>query len=106
MKRSEAVSQYFSSDNPVRVMPISSGFAIGPARLYRNVHPEAVETKISPDQVEAEQNRLQAAIAAALQELQELHAHVAKTIGQNEASIFEAQQLMVQDPDLLEEANE
>ncbi|HCF84320.1 MAG TPA: hypothetical protein DEV72_03865, partial [Ktedonobacter sp.] len=106
MKRSEAVSQSFSSDNPMRVMPISSGIAIGPAGMYRIVHPEAVESKINPDQVEAEQNRLQAAIAAALQELQELHAHVVKTVGRHEADIFEAQQLMVQDPDLLEEANE
>ena len=100
------MSQSFSSDNPMRVMPISSGIAIGPAGMYRIVHPEAVESKINPDQVEAEQNRLQAAIAAALQELQELHAHVVKTVGRHEADIFEAQQLMVQDPDLLEEANE
>ncbi len=100
------MSQSFSADNPLRVMPISSGIAIGPARLYRHVHSEELETQINPDQIEAEQHHLQAAIAAALQELQELHAHVAKTVGQHEAAIFEAQQLIVQDPDLLDEVNE
>ena len=100
------MSQSLSPDNPLRVMPISSGIAIGPTRLYRTMQPEAVETKINPYQVEVEQNRLQAAIAVALQELQELHTHVAKTVGRNEADIFEAQQLIVQDPDLLEEAYE
>ncbi len=92
--------------NPARVMPISPGIAIGPARIYRTASPALIATKIAPHQVEAEQQRLSAAIAAALQELQELQAHVAKTVGRNEAAIFEAQQLMLQDPDLIDEANE
>ncbi len=100
------MSLSFSTENPLRVIPISAGIAIGPARLYRTGQPEVVESQITPDQVEAEQNRLQAAIAAALLELQELHEHVAKTVGRHEADIFAAQQWMVQDPDLLEEANE
>ena len=92
--------------NPVRVMPISPGIAIGPARIYRAASPAVIATKIAPHQVEAEQQRLSAAMAAALQELQELQAHVAKSVGRNEAAIFEAQQLMLQDPDLIDEANE
>ena len=89
---------------PVRVAPISPGVAIGPARIYRAAHTAVVETKIRPQQVEAEQQRLQAAIGSALLELQELQKHVAKTIGSSEAAIFEAHQLIAQDPDLLEEA--
>ena len=92
--------------NPARVVPISPGIAIGPARIYRAASPQVVETKIRPDQVEAEQQRLQTAIASALQELQELQEHVAKTIGSNEAAIFEAHQLMLEDPDLLDEAHQ
>lgn len=92
--------------NPARVVPISPGIAIGPARIYRAASPQVVETKIRPDQVEAEKQRLQTAIASALQELQELQEHVAKTIGSNEAAIFEAHQLMLEDPDLLEEAHQ
>ena len=41
-----------------------------------------------------------------MQELQELHTHVAKTLVGTKPTIFEAQQLIVQDPDLLEEAYE
>ncbi|HVB73341.1 MAG TPA: phosphoenolpyruvate--protein phosphotransferase [Ktedonobacteraceae bacterium] len=89
-----------------RVMPISPGVAIGPARIYRTASPTLVNTKIEPQQVEAEQQRLQMAIDAALHELRELHAHVAKTVGRNEAAIFEAQQLMLQDPDLLDTVND
>src|SRR5579859_5405482 len=90
--------------NPVRVVPISPGVAIGPARILRVAGAAVVDTKILPQQVEAELQRLQEAIAAASRELQELQAHVAKTVGQNEAAIFEAHQLIVEDPDLVEEA--
>lgn len=92
--------------NPARVVPISPGVAIGPARIIRAATSAIQDTKILPQQVEAEQRRLQAAIAAASQELQELQAHVAKTAGQDEAAIFEAHQLIVEDPDLLEVAQQ
>ncbi len=92
--------------NPAHVVPISPGIAIGPARIFRAVAPAMQNTRILSQQVEAEQQRLQEAIAAASQELQKLQAHVAKTVGQNEAAIFEAHELIVQDPDLVEEALE
>src|SRR6202030_2413783 len=76
------------------------------ARIFRSARPAVLDAKILPHQVEAEQQRLREAIAASLQELQELQAHVAKTVGRNEAGIFEAHQLILQDPDLLDEANE
>jgi phosphoenolpyruvate-protein phosphotransferase len=106
MKRSKAVSSSLLPAHPAHVVPISPGIAIGPARIYRSAGPVVVDTKILPHQVEAERQRLQEAIAAALQELQELQRHVAKTVGRNEAGIFEAQQLILQDPDLLEETHE
>lgn len=90
--------------NPARVVPISPGVAVGPARIFRAAASAIQNTKIHPQQVEAEQQRLQEAIAAASQELHELQARVAKTVGQNEAAIFEAHQLIAEDPDLVEEA--
>jgi len=63
-------------------------------------------TKISPGQVEVEQQRLQRALDAAIGELRELSEHVAQTVGRGEADIFEAQQLMLQDPELLTETTE
>lgn len=100
------MSQPLLPANPLRVTPISPGVAVGLARIYRPASPTVAAMKISAFQIEAEQQRLQAAIAASAQELRELHAHVGKTVGRSEAAIFEAQQLIVQDPDLLEEANE
>jgi phosphoenolpyruvate-protein phosphotransferase len=91
---------------PIRVMAISPGIAIGPIRLYKTADSTAEITakKISLDQVEAELQHLQDACAAAVQELRQLSEQVAQTVGRNEADIFEAQQLMLEDPELLEEA--
>jgi len=62
--------------------------------------------KISPNQVKAEQQHLQQALDAAIGELRALSEHVAQTVGRNEADIFEAQQLILQDPELLHETTE
>ena len=87
-------------------MAISPGIAIGPVRLYKAVSSAVEMTKIRPGQVEVEQQRLQWALDAAIGELRELSEHVAQTVGRGEADIFEAQQLMLQDPDLLTETTE
>jgi phosphoenolpyruvate-protein phosphotransferase len=91
---------------PLHVMAISPGIAIGPVRLYKPVSLRVEMTKISPGQVEVEQQRLQQALDAAIGELRELSEHVAQTVGRGEADIFEAQQLMLQDPELLTETTE
>jgi phosphoenolpyruvate-protein phosphotransferase len=92
-----------SSISPVKVMAISPGVAIGPVRLYK-AKSHAVETaKIRPEQAGAEQARLQQAIESATKELRELSEHVARTVGSSEADIFEAQQLILADPELLAE---
>ncbi len=87
------------------VMPISPGIAIGPARIYKPADSMIELTSISPEQVRDEQQRLREAIHAAVQELQGLSERVAKTVGRPEAEIFEAQQLMLEDPDLLDNAD-
>jgi len=84
-------------------MPISPGIAIGPVRIHRTSISNLEITKIHPQQVEVERQRLREALDEAIDELGELSAHVAKTVGQQEADIFEAQQLMLQDPELLTE---
>src|SRR5712691_665663 len=87
----------------LRVLAISPGVAIGPVRLYGAASSTTEMTKIGTDQVEAEQQRLHDALTAAIHELGELGGRVAQTVGRNEADIFAAQQLMLQDPDLLAE---
>jgi phosphoenolpyruvate-protein phosphotransferase len=89
--------------SPLHVMAISPGVAIGPVRLFTATGVIVEETKISPKQVETEQQRLREALAAAISDLQELSKHVAQMVGRNEADIFEAHQLILQDPELLEE---
>ena len=92
------------STSPLHVMPISPGIAIGPVRIHRTSISNLEITKIHPRQVEVERQRLREALDEAIGELGELSAHVAKTVGQQEADIFEAQQLMLQDPELLTES--
>src|SRR5258708_35823363 len=92
--------------SPLRGMASSPGVAIGPVHLYKATSVTVEDTKISPSQVEAEQQRLQDALAVAINELLELSEHVAQAVGRNEADIFEAQQLMLEDPELLEETTD
>jgi phosphoenolpyruvate-protein phosphotransferase len=100
------LSENASPMSPLPVMAISPGIAIGPVRLYKTISPAVEMTKIRPDQVEVEQQRLQRALDAAIGELRELSEQVAQTVGRNEADIFEAQRLMLQDPELLTETTE
>lgn len=83
-------------------IPASPGIAIGPAFLYRPELPEIVTRKVEDGG--AEWRRLEAAIAEADQEIAALHARAVRQVGPSEAAIFEAHQLFLQDPDLLEAA--
>src|SRR6266700_6116771 len=89
--------------SPIHTLPISPGIAIGPAQIYKPLAKRASVDKIDTTHIEIEQERLHAALAAALDELQQLSEHVEQTVGSSEADIFAAQQLMLEDPDLLEE---
>ncbi len=89
----------------VPALAISAGIALGPAHL-RKVTTQTTATKIRPEQVEAELQQLQSALAAATQELAALRERVIQTVGRSEADIFAAQQLMLEDPELLEEVHE
>jgi phosphoenolpyruvate-protein phosphotransferase len=95
--------------SPISALAISSGIAIGPVRLYGTLSdtPGKVQVaKITSSEVEAEMQRLREALQAAINELQELTERVAQTVGRGEADIFEAQQLMLEDPDLLAEVHD
>src|SRR5260221_12642593 len=94
---------------PIRALAISPGLALGPVCLLGQSNPDLASReirKISADQVELEQQRLHTALAEAIAELEVLDQRVAKTVGREEADIFAAQQLMLADPDFLEEIQE
>jgi len=83
-------------------IPASPGIAIGPVFHYKPTLPVIVAYNVVD--VAAEWARLQRAIVSAQTEIQALHAHAARQVGASEAAIFEAHQLFLQDPALLEAA--
>ncbi|MBX5455847.1 MAG: phosphoenolpyruvate--protein phosphotransferase [Thermogemmatispora sp.] len=105
-----------SAPLPLRVVPLSPGLALGPVWLYRSPalqqqsqpQPTAADKgrRLTPEQVAEEQQRLRTAVEQAVAELQALTAQVARTVGKEEAAIFEAHQLILQDPEILDAAIE
>ena len=95
--------------SPISALAVSPGIAIGPVRLYgalSHTPGKALVAKIASSEVEAEEQRLREALQVAINELQELTGRVAQTVGRSEADIFEAQQLMLEDPELLAEVHD
>lgn len=78
----------------------SPGVAVGPAAIYRPRVPEVVARSI--DDPAAEWSRLNEAVGAARAEIEALHRDAVRQVGQDEAAIFEAHLLFLQDPQLLD----
>ena len=102
------------TDGPVAIQPpvagvlagiaASPGIAIGPVALYRPRLPEVTEQTVT-DVVE-EQQRLDAAVAAARQEIEALRTQATRQVGAAEAAIFQAHLLFLQDPALVDAARQ
>ncbi len=85
----------------LRGIPASPGVAVGPAALYRPRLPEVVARQVeSPAD---EWRRFQEAVSAARDEIEALYRRAAQQVGQEEAAIFEAHLLFLEDPATLEE---
>ena len=82
----------------------SAGVAIAPIVHYQPTHISIREYHV--DDVEAEWQRVQAAIHTARQEIQAVFSQASIQIGDAEAAIFDAQLLFLEDPVLLEAAKE
>lgn len=93
----------YKSANSTRVLAVSPGVAIGPVHILGENRAPTKQVKISAELVEQEQLRLTEALKTARHELQVLSDQLAHTSGRNEADIFLAQQLMLEDPDFLAE---
>lgn len=88
-----------------RGITTSAGVAVGPAFLYTSgaITLSAVEQySIASDQVASEQERLREALESGARELHSLATNLESSIGQAQAAIFDAQALMLRDPELLE----
>lgn len=82
----------------------SPGIALGPVALYRLATIKVSERQI--DDPPAEWERLLAAIQTAQEQLKTVQAQASAQVGDYEASIFEAHQLFLEDPALVEVARQ
>ncbi|MBP6015187.1 MAG: phosphoenolpyruvate--protein phosphotransferase [Candidatus Promineofilum sp.] len=98
--RSPAISDVPSGTDELTGIPASPGVAVGPAALYRPRLPEVVARRVeSPAD---EWSRLMAAVDEARGEIEALYRKAQEQVGQEEAAIFEAHLLFLEDPDTLE----
>ncbi|WP_341302595.1 phosphoenolpyruvate--protein phosphotransferase [Lysinibacillus sp. FSL H8-0500] len=82
----------------------SDGIAI--AKAYRFVQPDLTFTKTTVHDSQAEQQRLAAALAKTVQELMIIQQQTLKKFSAEEAAIFEAHLLVVNDPELIGPINQ
>ncbi len=81
------------------------GVATGPCLLYDPTPPVITQSHILPDMVQEEKARLQRALEASMQEIIQLRDLVYERVGKEEAAIFEAHLLLLEDEALLDTAH-
>lgn len=87
----------------MRGIPVSPGVALGTARLIVNQRVK-LEKRANRDPLE-EKRRLTAALAAAESQLEQLASLAEAKVGSEQAAIFEAQKMMLADPELVGEVS-
>ncbi len=88
----------------MEVLAVSPGAAVGPLFVYRPAVPEVPNQRIADPQEEWE--RLQRALAQVESEMRTRRRQTLQRLGAEEAAIFEAHRLMLQDPALLQRARD
>jgi phosphoenolpyruvate-protein phosphotransferase len=87
-----------------RGIPVSGGIAIGPGWIYRPTIVN-VERRIDQDP-EIERRRLVSALAAARDQISRLRQATREQLGQEQAAIFEAHLLILEDPEFIGRIND
>ena len=82
-------------------MPASPGVAIGPVHLLRWEVPEVRHRIVTDEEVPAEKERLRDALERAKMRVRQVRARAERNAGPEEAQIFDAQLLLLEDPELL-----
>ncbi len=100
----EPVQKSSESTNYLRAVPISEGYALGP--LYRYEPPRPTISKEPAKDPNVEWKKFQAAVAATRQDISQRYEQVKRTLNADEAAIFEAHELILQDPDMLDRTND
>jgi phosphotransferase system enzyme I (PtsI) len=89
------------SERLLRGVGVSPGIAIGPAVVVASSLPEVPHRVVPRSQVEREVRRLRAAVRDVQRHVSELKERAAARAGPDEARIFDAQLLMLEDADFL-----
>ncbi|GAB4467442.1 MAG: phosphoenolpyruvate--protein phosphotransferase [Anaerolineae bacterium] len=79
---------------------VSAGYAVGPVGRFETRIPEIVARSV--EDPAAERERLRAATEAARREIRDLRDRTARMAGEEEAAIFEAHEMFLDDPELEE----
>lgn len=87
-------------DGILQGIPAAPGVAIGRVVQYRPQLPVVETYNLEAEQIAPEVTRLQQAIAQAVEELTAVEKRTSQQIGSQEAAIFGAHKLILQDPDL------
>ena len=90
-----------SSDRLLKGIGVSPGIAVAPIVTIRWVLPEVPHRVVSRTQVEKEVRRLRAALKDVREQLTDLRAKAEDRAGVDEARIFDAQILMLEDKDFI-----
>ena len=89
------------SERVLKGIGVSPGIAMGPTVTVRWALPEVPHRVVPRKQVEKEVRRLRAALKDVRNQLNELRAHAEDRAGVDEARIFDAQLLMLEDRDFI-----
>lgn len=96
------MEQHDKQEIRIKGIPASPGIAIGPVYLFRKHEPTIQIRPISADEVENEIERLRNAIARSKKELTKVLDFAEQKLGSDQAKIFEAQLLILEDAILFE----
>jgi multiphosphoryl transfer protein len=92
------------NDGSLKAVPTSDGIALGP--LYRYQQPLPPISRESAQNPDDEWSRLEQAINLTSKVIRVRHQQLKVSIGEAEAAIFEAHLLILQDPDLIDQARQ
>jgi len=88
-----------SENGAESAIPIAEGFAVGPLYVYKPVPPPVTSEKITDP--EAETAKLGAALISAAQDIRQQKAKLRESVSAEQAEIFDAHVLILQDPETL-----
>ncbi|HKT36861.1 MAG TPA: phosphoenolpyruvate--protein phosphotransferase [Ktedonobacterales bacterium] len=87
-------------------IPASPGIVIGPIFVYTPPKPEITQASIAAEQAPAEWRRLEVALGQARDQITEIRDNTARRLSVDEAAIFDAHLLILEDEELLKAMRE